>query len=65
MITSAKVRAARRRLGESQSEFAERFGINQSTIHRWETEGVPTGGAARIALEHVLAEIEKSAEAAE
>ena len=57
-ITPAMVKAARERLGESQAAFAARFGVYQTTVHRWETEGVPSRGAAGKAIERMLAEIE-------
>ena len=57
MPSAAILRKARKRLGESQEEFATRFGVNQSTVNRWENGGVPEHGPARIAVEHVLAGI--------
>jgi transcriptional regulator with XRE-family HTH domain len=57
MLTGEQIRAARAALGESQSAFAERFGVDQSTIHRWETDGPPGRGAARKAIEHVLGDL--------
>lgn len=56
-ITPEMVKAARERLAESQAAFAERFGVDQSTVHRWETEGPPERGAAGKMLELVLTEI--------
>ena len=32
-------------LGETQTEFAERFGVNQSTVCRWEAGEDPSGPA--------------------
>lgn len=29
------------RLRESQADFAARFGVNQTTVYRWETRGLP------------------------
>jgi DNA-binding transcriptional regulator YiaG len=56
------IREAREKVGESQRAFAERFGVDQSTLHRWETDGPPTRGPARKALERELAEIAAIAE---
>lgn len=56
-VTGEMVKAARTKLGESQAAFAERFGVYQTTVHRWETEGPPSRGAAGKALERVLGEI--------
>lgn len=52
--TSDDIKAARTALKESQAAFASRFGVDQATIHRWETEGVPERGTARLAVEKVL-----------
>lgn len=57
-ITPEMVKAAREKLGESQAAFAARFGVYQTTVHRWETEGPPSRGAAGKAIERVLSEIE-------
>ena len=54
-----EIKAARERLGESQAEFARRFHVDQATVHRWEAKGVPERGAARIAVEGVLASLEQ------
>ena len=55
MLLPAEIKKMRERLGESQTEFANRFGVNQSTVHRWETEGLPSAGAARMAVEKFAA----------
>ena len=55
MVTAQQILNARNALGESQAAFAERFGVHQTTIHRWETSGPREGGAARKAIELVLA----------
>lgn len=57
-ITPGMVKAAREKAGETQAAFAERFGVNQATVHRWETDGPPERGAAGKAIELVLAELE-------
>lgn len=58
MVSADKIRSARQALGESQAAFGERFGVNQSTVDRWETNGSPTRGAARRAIERFLDEME-------
>lgn len=58
MITADRIRSARQSLGESQAAFGERFGVNQSTVDRWETNGAPTRGTARWAIERFLDEIQ-------
>jgi len=51
------LKAIRRRIGETQEQFALRFGVHQSTIHDWETKGIPRAGAAAALVERVLAEL--------
>ena len=58
MITSKRILKARTELGETQTVFAARFGVDQSTIHRWETTGVPERGTAAFAVERVILELE-------
>lgn len=52
--SAVKVKAAREQLGETQAAFAARFGVDQSTIHLWETRGIPNRGVARFALERLF-----------
>lgn len=54
MATPEDIRRARDSLKENQTEFGRRFGVDQSTIHRWETDGPPERGPAKVAIEHVL-----------
>lgn len=53
MAKKRDIKAIRKSLGESQTEFARRFGVDQATIHRWETSGEPSRGPARIVLENL------------
>lgn len=55
VMTGNALRKVRERLGETQAAFGERFGVDQSTIHRWETNGPPERGASRVAIEGVVA----------
>lgn len=55
MWTADDIREARDSTGESQAAFAKRFGIDQSTLHRWETNGPPERGAAGRLIDHVMA----------
>ena len=57
MLGPDSIKAAREKVGESQDTFGRRFGVDQSTIQRWETKGAPTRGSARMAIERVLVEI--------
>ena len=56
-----RIRKARERLGESQEAFGQRCGVDQATISRWETEGIPERGAGRKIAERVLAELRGAA----
>jgi DNA-binding transcriptional regulator YiaG len=56
MLSAAAIRATREQLGENQAKFAKRFGVNQCTISRWETEGLPTKGVAKL-IERAIREL--------
>jgi DNA-binding transcriptional regulator YiaG len=56
-MTGQDIRAARERLGESQVQFAKRFGVDQATIHRWEARGAPKHGTARHVIASILDEL--------
>lgn len=55
----------RRHLGLTQTELAEKAGVNLSTVWRWEAEGIPRGLAKtflqNLAREAGFAGIAKSA----
>lgn len=59
MVSPEHIKRIRLALGENQTKFAKRFGVDQSTIHRWETYGVPDRGAAPIAVDRILKEIKQ------
>lgn len=52
MWTGNDIKTARKQLGESQAAFGQRFGVDQSTIHRWEQNGPP----ASVIVQRVVAE---------
>lgn len=54
MPTSDEIKAARVALKETQAQFGLRFGVDQTTIHRWEEHGLPDRGTARVAVENFL-----------
>lgn len=56
---SLEINSQRLRIGETQAEFAKHFGVNQSTIHRWETEGIPRTGRTRILIDLMLPKIRR------
>ena len=49
-IPTTDVRALRRRLGVSQSEFAARFGFQPATLRNWEQGRTRPDGPARVLL---------------
>ena len=53
-----RLKAAREALGETQDAFSGRFGVDQSTLHRWETDGPSDRGSARTLIEKTLLELE-------
>ena len=60
MVKSSQIKKARDRLGESQAQFAKRFGVNQSTIQRWEKGRAPESGMAAALIQRVLSEIKEA-----
>lgn len=54
MWSGAEIKKARDELKESQAAFAQRFGVDQATVHRWEKLGPPKRGTARLALSQFL-----------
>lgn len=56
-ITGDTIKAACLSLGESQVAFGARFGVNQSTVDRWEANGPPSKGAAGKMIERVLIDL--------
>ncbi len=62
-ITGDTLKSVRDRLGESQTRFAERFGVDQATVSRWETAGPPDRGIAAKLIERVLDELSAGAPA--
>lgn len=59
-MDASLIRQAREKVGESQAAFGNRFDVDQSTVHRWETDGPPKRGPARRALERELKLIEQT-----
>lgn len=57
-----EIKHIRVRFGESQSEFARRLGVDQSTLSRWETRGLPDRGFTKEAIERRLAELREPAQ---
>lgn len=57
MVTASEIKTARENVKESQEAFGRRFGVDQSTVHRWENKGPPKRGPGQMAIERVLAEL--------
>ncbi|MGA0564141.1 helix-turn-helix domain-containing protein [Ancylobacter sp. VNQ12] len=53
-ITAEHIRAARTAANESQAAFGARFGVDQSTVHRWETDGPPIRPMVQTAIAAVV-----------
>jgi DNA-binding transcriptional regulator YiaG len=62
-ITGKTLKKVRGDLGESQTTFAERFGVDQATVSRWETEGPPDRGVAAKLIARVLDDLAVEARA--
>ena len=65
MAASDDMKRVRLDRKESQEAFAAHFGVDQSTIHRWETIGVPDRGAAAIGIRKILTDLDPSTTRAE
>ncbi len=59
------LRSARLRIGETQEQFCIRFGVDQTTLSKWETSGLPRTGPGRMLIERVLKEIKGNGATAE
>ncbi len=55
MMDGNDLRLMRTELRETQDEFARRFGVDASTISRWETR-LPQFGPARALINRVMTE---------
>ncbi len=64
-MTSDEFKALRKALGDNQTQFAARLGIDQSAVSRWEKRGVPRTGPARMAIEMLTRELQKTPVVAE
>lgn len=56
-VIDMDVKSIRKALGESQEVFGDRFGVNQTTVHRWETKGIPARGTARTAIHRLVCDL--------
>lgn len=55
MDTNLNIRQLREARNWTRQEMANYFGVNLTTILRWENNGIPTRGVAKRAIERELA----------
>ena len=53
MAKPINLKKVREQLGLKRRELAEMAGVDLSTICRWELNGVPKGGLARVFIEQL------------
>ena len=58
-MISAAIAKTRERLDESQADFAKHFGVNQSTIQRWESGKIEIPAHTAKLIDHVLFKLGK------
>ena len=57
-----ELKRIRIKFGESQTAFARRLGINQSTLCRWEANGLPDRAFTKEAVRQRLGELTMQAD---
>lgn len=60
MGTNLNIRQLREARNWTRQEMANYFGVNLTTILRWENNGIPSRGVARRAIERELANLSVS-----
>jgi putative transcriptional regulator len=56
VISASEIRSARKRLGLSQEQFADVFGVSASTLRKWEQGQYAPSGAAKALLKVIALE---------
>jgi DNA-binding XRE family transcriptional regulator len=51
MQNAIDIKELRRRRNWTQDDMGQFFGVDKSTVWRWENEGIPSRGATRKAIE--------------
>lgn len=51
------LKTLRKKLNLTQSQLAEKIGVNLATVWRWENEGIPQRGTARAYLDQLAKEV--------
>ena len=64
MENKIDLRELRRRRNWTQDDMGQFFGVDKSTVWRWENEGIPARGATRKAIEREWMASEKTGAAA-
>jgi transcriptional regulator with XRE-family HTH domain len=52
------IRALRERLGDTQEDFAKRFGVERTTVTMWEKNGTPKAGSGRNHCDRIISELQ-------
>ena len=53
-LRGAEIRFLRKHRGWSQAELANRLGVTEVTVSRWETEAAPSGAANQVVLRYLF-----------
>ena len=56
-MTAQEIKALRESLGETQEQFAERFGVVRTTVTMWEINGTPETGPGRYHVDGIIAKL--------
>ena len=56
VVTPNEIQSARKRLGLSQEQFADVFGVSASTLRKWEQGQYAPSGAAKTLLKVIALE---------
>jgi len=56
MTYAFDLKMLRKKLNLTQSQLAEKIGVNLATVWRWENEGIPQRGTARAYLDKLAEE---------
>ena len=62
MVSAKDIRTTRAKMKESQAAFGARFGVDQSTIARWEENGPPQRGPAKLAVTQIIEDLREVAQ---
>lgn len=60
-LNNIDIRALRESLGKSQAVFARYFQVHQTTLHAWETKGIPKRRSSQLMIRRGLRRLRASA----